>query len=118
MLCIPQDVHGLVCRNLHTHVPEPGSGTGFQPVVHGQDGRATDYTFWVSGDDETQLYLSTDEDPGSKQMIASVPGWTNSREWTKYPEQKSKPQSLAKGKIYYIEALMKEGTGGDNVAAS
>jgi len=77
-----------------------------------------DYTFWVSGDDETQLYLSANEDPGSKQMIASVPGWTNSREWTKYPEQKSKPQSLAKGKRYYIEALMKEGTGGDNIAVA
>ena len=77
-----------------------------------------DYTFWVSGDDQSQLWLSTDEKPGNKQMIASVPDWTNSREWTKYPEQKSTPQTLVKGKRYYIEALMKEGTGGDNIVVA
>jgi len=77
-----------------------------------------DYVFWVCGDDETQLWLSTDEKPDNTLMIASVPGWTNPREWTKYPEQKSQPQSLTKGKRYYIEALMKEGTGGDNIAVA
>ncbi|MHC4560509.1 MAG: PA14 domain-containing protein, partial [Planctomycetota bacterium] len=75
-----------------------------------------DYIFWISGDDECQLWLSTDEDPANIDQVSHVTGWTNSREWTKYPEQKSKPISLQAGQRYYIEALMKEGGGGDSLA--
>jgi hypothetical protein len=48
--------------------------------------------------------------------IASVAGWASSREWTKEANQKSAPIALAAGQRYYIEALMKEGQGGDNLA--
>ncbi|MFO1485862.1 MAG: GEVED domain-containing protein [Verrucomicrobiaceae bacterium] len=82
------------------------------PPVSGQ------YTFWVSGDDETQLFLSTDETPANATMIANVPVWTGSLEWTKYSSQKSVKITLVAGKPYYIEALMKEGGGGDNLAAA
>ena len=75
-----------------------------------------DYTFWISGDDESQLWLSTDEDPANIEQIANVAAWTNSREWTKEANQKSNPITLQAGQRYYIEALMKEGTGGDNLA--
>src|SRR6185437_5280364 len=44
------------------------------------------------------------------------PGWTSSQEWGKYSEQQSAPVSLTAGQKYYIEALMKEGQGGDNLA--
>lgn len=74
------------------------------------------YTFWISGDDNCELYLSTDEWPANKVRIAWVPGWTSSREWTKYAEQQSAPIVLAAGHSYYIEALQKEGNGGDNLA--
>jgi hypothetical protein len=74
------------------------------------------YTFWIASDDNSVLYLSTDESPANKQAIASVPGWTASRAWTTYPEQQSAPVSLVAGEKYYIEALMKEGAGGDNLA--
>lgn len=73
------------------------------------------YTFWVSGDDECALYLSTDEDATKAKLIASVPGWTSVEQWTKYPQQKSDAISLEKGKRYYIEALMKEHGGGDSL---
>jgi regulation of enolase protein 1 (concanavalin A-like superfamily) len=74
------------------------------------------YVFWIASDDEGLLYLSTDEDPVNKVAIASVPGWTASREWTKFAEQQSAPVSLQAGKAYYISALEKEGGGGDHLA--
>ncbi len=75
------------------------------------------YTFWIAGDDNCELWLSTDEWPAHKVKIAWVPGWTSSREWTKYAEQQSAPITLAAGQRCYIEALQKEGSGGDNLAA-
>ena len=74
------------------------------------------YTFWIATDDEGALYLSSDEEPGNKQQVASVPGWSGSREWTKYPEQQSAQIWLEAGRRYYVEMLQKEGGGGDNAA--
>ena len=74
------------------------------------------YVFWISGDDNCQLWLSTDDSPAAKVLIAQVPGWTNSREWTKYPAQQSVAITLTAGARYWIEALQKEGGGGDHVA--
>jgi len=73
-------------------------------------------TFWIASDDNSELYLSTSEDPANKAVIASVASFTGSREWTKYTSQTSAPQALAAGRRYYIEVLQKEGAGGDNVA--
>ena len=75
-----------------------------------------DYTFWISGDDYQDLYLSTDDDPANAVLIAQVLGWTNHLQWDSYPEQQSAPVTLAAGGKYYIEALMKEGGGGDSCA--
>ncbi len=77
-----------------------------------------DHTFWMASDDYGELLLSTDEDPANAQRIAHVPGWSDSQEWTKFPEQKSAPIALQADRKYYIEARMKEGTGGDNIAVS
>ena len=74
------------------------------------------YTFWVAGDDHCELYLSTNDQEGSIVKIASHTDWTDSREWNKYPTQKSAAISLIAGQQYYVEALMKEGGGGDNLA--
>ncbi|WP_250429088.1 PA14 domain-containing protein [Pontibacter ruber] len=74
------------------------------------------YTFWISGDNSAELYLSTSEDPAKKVKIASVNGWTNPREWAKYSTQQSVKVNLEAGKRYYIEALQKEEEGGDNLA--
>jgi hypothetical protein len=76
------------------------------------------YTFWVAGDDNTELYLSTNDNPANKSRIAYVSGWTNSREWNKYSTQQSATINLVAGQKYYIEVLHKEGTGGDNVAVA
>ncbi|MCP4257762.1 MAG: hypothetical protein GY774_09585 [Planctomycetes bacterium] len=74
-----------------------------------------DYTFWISGDDFEELYLSTDDDPANAVLIAEVPGWTSYLEWDKYPEQQSVPVTLVGGTEYYIEGIMKEAGGGDSM---
>jgi len=76
------------------------------------------YTFRVAGDDYTELWLSTNSDPANKTKIAYVNGWTNSREWTKYTSQTSAAITLNANTQYYVEVLMKEGGGGDNVAVA
>ncbi|MEM9933578.1 MAG: PA14 domain-containing protein [Bacteroidota bacterium] len=74
------------------------------------------YTFYIASDDNGELWLSTDDTPANKRKIASVPGWTAPREWTKFPQQTSSQIDLVAGRLYYVEALMKEGAGGDNLA--
>ena len=74
------------------------------------------YSFWISGDDNCELWLSTSEDANAKVKIASVTGYTLKRQWDKYASQKSALIHLEAGRKYYIEALHKEATGGDHVA--
>ena len=74
------------------------------------------YTFWIASDDNSELWLSTNDNPANKVSIASVPDWTDSRQWNKLPSQKSAAITLTAGQRYYVEALHKEGGGGDNLA--
>ena len=74
------------------------------------------YTFWIASDDKSELWLSTEDNPVNKVKIASVPDWTDSREWNKFPSQKSAAITLMADQRYYVEALQKEGDGGDNLA--
>ena len=48
--------------------------------------------------------------------IASVPGWTGSRQWDKYAEQTADPVQLVKGEAVWLRATANEGGGGDNLA--
>ncbi|MFT4534320.1 MAG: YVTN family beta-propeller protein [Saprospiraceae bacterium] len=74
------------------------------------------YTFWVSGDDYTEIYLSTDSDPSNAEMIASTNGWTNFRQWNLRASQKSSSIVLDKNKEYFFYVLHKEGNGGDHLS--
>ncbi len=74
------------------------------------------YRFWIASDDNGALHLSTDESPEHTRLIARVPEWTSSREWGRFPEQRSGLINLEANKAYYVQALMKEGGGGDNLA--
>ena len=49
------------------------------------------------------------DNPANKVRIASVPDWTDSRQWNKFPTQKSAAITLTAGQRYYVEALQKEG---------
>jgi hypothetical protein len=74
------------------------------------------YVFWMASDDNGELWLSTSQDPALKAKIAYHTGYTNSREWNKFTTQKSATINLTGGQRYYIEAIYKEGSGGDNMA--
>lgn len=75
-----------------------------------------DYVFYVAGDDSATLFLSTDATPAKAKAIARTSAWTNPKQFTKSPSQKSAPVKLEKGKKYYVEAIMFEGAGGDNLS--
>jgi uncharacterized protein YjdB len=74
------------------------------------------YTFYISGDDNCQLFLGTNDNPATKTKIAEVTDWTLPREWGKQSTQRSAAVNLTAGTRYYVEVLHKEGGGGDNVA--
>ena len=73
------------------------------------------YVFNLTGDDQSVFKLSSDLSFENLIDEASVPGWTNTSEHTKYPEQTSDTISLVAGNYYYFEAHYKEGGGGDFV---
>jgi alpha-glucosidase len=76
------------------------------------------YTFWISGDDNCELWLSTDTTATNKELIAEVPGWSSPNEWEKYPEQHSGEILLGAGQKYFIMALQKEASDHDNLAVA
>lgn len=107
----------------------------FYPPVTG------DYVFYLASDDGGNLYLSTDDNPANKKLIAREAGWSGVRsftaigggsvvedknsstftqtEWpTKDPVMGGAKITLTAGRAYYIEALSKEGGGGDNLAVA
>lgn len=74
-----------------------------------------DYTFNLTGDDETILYWTGSDDPTDPlQTIAHVPGWSEFTNHDKFPEQTSTTLNLQKGQTYYLELVSKEGGGGDH----
>ena len=90
-----------------------------------------DYVFFVSADDNANVYLSTDESPANKKLIAKESGWSNQYQWTapgsgvaddKRSDLFSSTEwpngnviTLQAGKKYYMEARVNEGGGGDGV---
>jgi len=74
------------------------------------------YTFWLSGNDTAELWLSPDADPARKTLVARVLAGTEARQWDAAPEQKSQPVRLTAGQKVYVEVLHKEGTGRDALA--
>ncbi len=74
------------------------------------------YTFWVAGDDVAYFYLATDDQPANATLRSYTDSYTNSREWGKYPTQKSALIALTAGARYYFELQHREYTGGDNAA--
>ncbi|KAA5548768.1 Ig-like domain-containing protein [Adhaeribacter rhizoryzae] len=75
-----------------------------------------EYVFYIAGDDQADLYLSTSADPNQKKMIAYLSRPTAANKFTDHASQQSKTVTLQAGKRYYIEALHKEGTGLDHVS--
>ena len=77
---------------------------------------ATDVTFNVTGDDRAQFYLSTDENPDNKTLVANTPGYTSIANHVEYPEQTSEIIQLSPNTNYYFELVHVEGSGGDHAS--
>ena len=95
-----------------------------------------DYTFFVNSDDDSDLFVSTDNQPVNKRLVCQQQSWADPLQWTagggsttmKRSDQWSPDGgatvpyaagiSLVAGKHYYIEAVHSEGGGGDNLAAT
>ena len=76
------------------------------------------YTFVISGNHSSELYLSTDEHESTKIKIAYTDEWTSFHEWDKYSTQQSVQILLEAGKTYYVEALQKENDGFDHLSVA
>jgi hypothetical protein len=74
-----------------------------------------DYIFYLCSDDDGQLLMGTGASASRASIIAQISGWAPPGNWTKYSSQTSAARSLVAGQKYYIEALHKEGGGGDHV---
>ena len=74
-----------------------------------------DYHFWISSDNHSALYLSNDETPANKRLVAEIKGATSYRQWDKYDSQRSEPIRLVANEHYYVEALMKEQVNNDHL---
>ena len=73
------------------------------------------YIFWIASDDNSLLLVSTNENPASARAIAGVSNWTPWRDFAVEADQQSAPIYLQAGQRYYLEALMQQGGGGDNL---
>lgn len=81
------------------------------------------YRFACSSDDVGELYLSTDDQPSHKQLIAREPVWNGSRQYATpdrrgivngHLENQSDPIPLQAGKKYFLQYAYQEGGGGNN----
>mmetsp|Transcript_32827 Transcript_32827/g.42409 ORF Transcript_32827/g.42409 Transcript_32827/m.42409 type:complete len:132 (+) Transcript_32827:220-615(+) len=58
-----------------------------------------EWNFYIASDDSSKLYLSSNDDPANKNLVASVDGWTFKKQWTKYGEAQKGTVSLVKGEL-------------------
>ena len=76
------------------------------------------HTFSIAGDDQCELWLSTNENPANAVRIAHFTSWTAYRNFTQNASQTSAPIPLVAGNRYYVEILHKEGGGGDHCSVA
>jgi hypothetical protein len=102
----------------------------FTPAVSGR------FVFFVAADDDTDLFVSTDDQPSHKQLVAQETVWSNNRNWitpggASIASQKRSDQftpdggvtlpfsggiQLTAGTRYYVEAVHAAGGGGNGVS--
>lgn len=93
--------------------------------------RTGNYTFYIASDDNSELYLSTDNNPANIRLLCYEPSYGNARDWTSNAGGRrginpatglqaniSVPVYLQAGKAYYIEIRHREGSGGDYIGVN
>ena len=81
------------------------------------------YRFAISSDDTSELWLSSNEDPGNARLIARVYSdagiaWTKPGEYKKYPTQISDEIFLTGGRRYFVDCLLKNGVNTGHVSVA
>jgi len=119
MSCFPV-ITAIMNTQQYTYSTQAASGDNYGARIRGYlcPPQTGTYTFWIAGDDNCELWLSTDDALANKTRIAHVQDWTGSREWYKYPAQQSARMYLVAGRRYFVEALHKEQGGNDHVAVA
>jgi hypothetical protein len=74
------------------------------------------YTFWIASDDQSELWISTDDQPANLVRRAYVLTYTGWKQWTVEPNQRSPILALTAGQTYYFEAIQRDYNGGDNLS--
>lgn len=115
---IPQESPPDAVEELSRFEGPTNSGTNYGARIRGYicPPATGGYTFWIASNDHSELWLSTDDDPANKVRIAWADRATEEREWDRFLTQRSAVIQLQQGQTYYIEALHKQGIGGDHVA--
>lgn len=112
--------HPSVHAQLNSFEYGPNLGDNYGARIRGYicAPQTGDYVFYIAGDDQAGLWLSTDDNPANKVLIAYTASWTSFREYGKYPTQHSATIHLLKGARYYVETLHKENTGQDHLSVA
>ncbi len=131
-----EGINGTKVSDLTSNSAYPGSPTfsdqrtlfevpinfadNFGSRIHGylHPDTSGEYTFWIASDDNSELWLSTDDRPSNAVLISKVTDWADPRQFDDADVVPSGPIHLEGGKKYYIKALYKEGGGGDNCAVA
>ncbi len=66
------------------------------------------YQFAITADDAGELWLSTDDDPVNRRLIAFCDTWRAADRWDAVDAQLSEPIHLSAGTAYYLEVLHKD----------
>ncbi|RYZ31620.1 MAG: hypothetical protein EOO72_16570, partial [Myxococcaceae bacterium] len=75
------------------------------------------HTFWISADDYSEVWLSTDASAANRVRIINLPAVTGAGTYTN-PAQQSAAISLVAGQRYHMEVLHREQTGQDHMAVA
>ena len=73
-----------------------------------------EYRFYVTGDNETQFWLSGNENPDNAEMIALMPGAAAPNDYSRYNSQASNAIELTSQSRYYFEIRHKDRRGEDH----
>ncbi|RYD27286.1 MAG: hypothetical protein EOP87_21395, partial [Verrucomicrobiaceae bacterium] len=76
------------------------------------------HQFWISGDDQTELYISTDGTPANLQRKASHTPYSGYQVFNASAAQATGAIQMVAGQPYYFEARMKQGQYGNHLTVA
>ncbi len=125
-----------------TALDTPNNGANYGERVSGYFTPSTTgrYVFFISSDDDSDFFVSTNDQPSGKQLVAQETIWSANRAWNSSGGGSSLTQkrsdlwmpdpnnpvtppyadgiAMTAGTRYYIEAVLRAGTGGNGVSVT